>query len=80
MKAILLCLLVLLALFTSTEAARLRTRAYRAKTAAKSQQFTYPNCQFGYYYGWDCYIVDIPGIGEEESCEMIPKCCLTPTC
>ncbi len=65
MKALLICLFVLLALFTSTEAARLKTRA---NTKAATKQAT--NC----FYYWDCYWTDIPGIGEEEVCDYVEKC------
>ena len=68
MKAILLCLFVLLALFTSTEAARLKTRATKTRSAAKTMQNE--NC----FYYWDCYWTDIPGVGEEEICNLVQKC------
>ena len=70
MKALLICLFVLLALFTSTEAARLKNTASarRAATATRTKQAT--NC----FYYWDCYWTDIPGIGEEEVCDYVEKC------
>ena len=71
MKALLICLFVLLALFTSTEAARLKNRATNTKAATKTKTM-----QGGYncFYYWNCYDVDIPGVGEEEVCDLVQKC------
>ena len=67
MKALLICLFVLLALFTSTEAARLKNTASSRATAKTRQNV---NC----FYYWDCTWTDIPGVGEEEICDYVQKC------
>ena len=67
MKALLICLFVLLALFGSTEAARLKTAAASRATTRTQQNV---NC----FYYWDCYWTDIPGVGEEEICDYVQKC------
>ena len=69
MKALLICLFVLLALFTSTEAARLKNTASN-RAAAKTNTKQNYNC----FYYWDCYWTDIPGIGEEEICDYVQQC------
>ena len=75
MKAttILFCLFVLLAVFSITDARRLaqKTRPSKvAKTDADRNLQVGSNC----FYFWDCYEVSIPGIGEEQVCDLVQKC------
>ncbi len=76
MKNFLFCLLVLLALFSATEAIRVQAKsaskvraASTARAHARSQQ-SGPHCEFQRY----CAVEDIPGWGEEEICRDILIC------
>ena len=65
---ILFCLLVLFAFLSVSDAARLKTNVRRANTAAQTTQ------DWKCFYYWDCYWTDVPGIGEEEVCDLVQKC------
>ena len=69
------CLLVLLAVFSVTDARRLAqktkpSKAVQTEETKAGRVLQYVNC----FYYWDCYVVDIPGIGEEEVCDLVQKC------
>jgi len=70
MKALLFCLVISLVLFTATEATRLKVKA-KARTAAQALA---PTVGRSCSYENDCYWTDIPGVGEEEICEVVQKC------
>ena len=73
MKAttILFCLFVLLAVFGITDARRLAQKTRPSKTTEGERKLSGgPNC-FNY---WDCFLVNIPDLGEEESCNLIKIC------
>ena len=78
MKAttILFCLLVLLAVFSVTDARRLaqKTRPSKAETNTADASRNLQGAGMQCFYFWDCYVVDIPGIGEEEVCDLVQKC------
>ena len=78
MKAttIIFCLLVLLAVFSVTDARRLAQKTKPSKTVKADAD---RNLGGGYngsqcFYFWDCYDVDIPGVGEEHVCDLVQKC------
>ena len=74
MKTILFCLLVVLALFTQTEALRVKSksmaRATSATAARKNDGGPINHC----YTQNFCKIVDVPNWGEEEICQQLIVC------
>ena len=71
MKTILFCLLVVLVLFTQTEALRIKSKARSASAvAAKNDGGPINNC----YTQNFCKVVDIPNWGEEEICQQLIVC------
>ncbi len=75
MKTILFCLVVIFALFGSSQAFRPKRNLQEAQAAKTGGATTNSvgggqNCQ----YYWDCYWTTIPGIGEEEICNQVQVC------